>query len=72
MQKTEVSGTPKPLGQDVLKDQPEKHLTFDPTGINAALIVAISERDMGPIIMKDIAFTDHPSIQVTRQIFQGG
>lgn len=73
MQEAIVSEPAKAFGQDMLQDKPNEVMAFDGAVEGfAATALDISEGDVAILIGDYIAFTDDASVEVARQILQGG
>ena len=73
MQKSIVAHPPEPSAQHVLQDQPQELGTGEcaSSGLSG-LGVDIAERDVAIVVGDDIPLSDHASIEIARQVFEGG
>ena len=72
MQEAIVPGTAKPLGQGMLKHQPQEILALAAPGFDGVgVAIQITKRHMSPIILDDVSLTDHTAVQIARQVLQG-
>jgi hypothetical protein len=66
VQKAVVPYTPELLGEQVLKQQPEKPLASESAGfVVPALAVLVAKRDMGTVICDEIPLTQHAPVEIT-------
>ena len=71
MQKAVVPRPPEALGQDVLQDQAQEVGTGQRAHLRlAALAVAVAKADLAVRARQDVAFPDHPAIEVATEIDQ--
>jgi len=73
LQKAIVPNSPEALGQGMLEQQSGKFNPLKgPDHPISCLAVLIAKGDLSMLVGEDIVFRNHPSIQISRKIFQGG
>lgn len=66
VKKPVISDSTKPLGQCMLQNKPKKHFTFDSSSLeNAGTAFLVAEGDVSAVILDDVVFSNHASIQIT-------
>ena len=70
MKQSKVPDSPKMLGQDMTKKQPEKLCTRYTLNDFCSFIVDCLERHASVLILENVLLKDHTSIQIAAQIGQ--
>jgi len=73
MQESEIAGSAKALGQDVLQDEPQEVRAVDGSVLpEPGLCIAVAEADGVVVVRDDVLLADDAAVEVASQIDERG